>query len=629
MTNFLDLFGIGEAIVQAIRTFFGFISATLYEFISTLYEVFIFISKAQILDNEYINAIYRKVGFILSLFMIFKLSFSLIQSLVDPDKLTDSKTGVISIIKRSIIAIVLLGITPTIFKEAFEVQDLLVGNSNRDNIIYKFIVNKSTPGNFDTLGRRLAADLYFDFFTDNEDPKMSNSRLNLGSDADVANRFPENDLDTLKKYVEEGDPNNKISSFHDTVSYLTIKDSSTDEYVIEYEYQWLFSIGFGIVCVWFFVLYCIQVGIRVIQLGYLQLIAPIPILSYISDPEGSFKRWIKQCTTTYLDLFIRLAIIYFTMTLVGEVMEQFSSAKGLVMETTGIGEASSAVRTMVKVFIIIGLLMFAKKVPELIKDLFPNLGGGAAGFDFGLKSPKKALGDIPGSGLVKGAATFGTGVAVGGIAGMASGIRNGYGVRGKIAGAFGGLKHGIGSAKTKGNIFKNAQSGMSNTRQARQRALDRRVYKIDNSKLMKDFQRNEDIIAAKKAIDDRAESEILKTNDAMQEAKIYLDYLEQNVGKMDTHGVIITEKDVVTARQIYKKDMDLAKETWTNANTNDKEVAKQMQIIQNKTGKTISTYADVDRENNIAKTNNATNVRKMQENEAEKEKIQKKKGKIK
>ena len=71
--------------------------------------------------------------------MLFKLVFSLVNSLISPDKLDDKKNGAVAIIKRSIISIVLLGITPTLFDEAFEIQRLLVGNSTGDNVLYKLI----------------------------------------------------------------------------------------------------------------------------------------------------------------------------------------------------------------------------------------------------------------------------------------------------------------------------------------------------------------------------------------------------------------------------------------------------------------------------------------------------------
>lgn len=610
------------SIKQALRTFSCTIAAVIYNFIVDLYNVFMYTARAEILESSFIQGIYNKVGMILGIFMVFKLSFSLIQSLVDPSKFTDEKKGFGGIIKRSVISIVLLGITPSIFNMAFDLQNLVVGSANNtDNIIYKLIVGKAPSPDAESFGHVIASELYFGFYTENEPLKL-NQGLEVTYPDSGGVQLEVHDYEYLKTQILEDH-----MSFSDTVDYISITNAG--QYVIKWD--GLFAIGFGLFMVYILITYCISVATRVIQLAYLQLIAPVPILSYISDPEGSFKNWTKQCMTTYLDLFIRLAIIYFIITVSTQILQAFSEVGSVFYESTGL-EAGSGTAKWVSRFLIIGLLMFGKRVPELLKDLFPNFGGGAASIGFGLKNPKKMLGDIPGMGIAKGAATFGLGTVVGGAAGMASGIKNGYGVRGKIAGAFGGFNRGIaGGAKTKGNIFKNVQGGMSSTRQARQRALDKQMYKIDNSKLNKEYQDNEAIIAAKKAIDDRAESELLKTDTGAQAAQARLNYIETNVGKVDAvTGRTITTADVVAQKATYKAYMDSAKETWVNTNaSNDKDIAKQMQIIQNKTGKTISNYNSVSTAATTAKNENITNARKITNDEYNKEKMQQKKSKIK
>ena len=610
------------SIKQALRTFSCTVAAVIYNFIVDLYNVFMYTARAEILESSFIQGIYNKVGRILGIFMVFKLSFSLIQSLVDPSKFTDEKKGFGGIIKRSVISIVLLGITPSIFNMAFDLQNLVVGSANNtDNIIYKLIVGKAPSKDAESFGHVIASELYFGFYTENEPLKL-NQGLEVTYPDSGGVQLEVHDYEYLKTQILEDH-----MSFSDTVDYISITNAG--QYVIKWD--GLFAIGFGLFMVYILITYCISVATRVIQLAYLQLIAPVPILSYISDPEGSFKNWTKQCMTTYLDLFIRLAIIYFIITVSTQILQAFSEVGSVFYESTGL-EAGSGTAKWVSRFLIIGLLMFGKRVPELLKDLFPNFGGGAASIGFGLKNPKKMLEDIPGMGIAKGAATFGLGTVVGGAAGMASGIKNGYGVRGKIAGAFGGFNRGIaGGAKTKGNIFKNVQGGMSSTRQARQRALDKQMYKIDNSKLNKEYQDNEAIIAAKKAIDDRAESELLKTDTGAQAAQARLNYIETNVGKVDAvTGRTITTADVVAQKATYKAYMDSAKETWVNTNaSNDKDIAKQMQIIQNKTGKTISNYNSVSTAATTAKNENITNARKITNDEYNKEKMQQKKSKIK
>ena len=380
--NLLSFDSIGDSIVQALRTLMASIGALLYSLIDYLYTVFIYVGKAEILENDFIQTIYRKVGLILGLFMVFKLTFSLVQSLISPDKFTDKKNGYAAIIGRSVIAIVLLGITPSIFREAFKLQNIIIN----DNIIYKLVAGKTAQGNMDDMGRIIASDLYFSFFTDNESPYLNNGTLDkiYESESEYQDRFVDDDFTNLETRVRDRD-----ISFDDTVPYLAIKDSS-EGYVIEY--NWLLSLAMAIAVI--FVTYCIQVGSRVVHLAYLQIIAPVPILSYISDPDGSFKKWLKQCTTTFLDLFLRLAIIYFAVTMIGEVINQFSRAEGVIFDSTGL-PANTFTALLVKIFIILGLLIFAKRVPELLKDLFPNLGGGAASLGFGIKKTFSDLKDSP------------------------------------------------------------------------------------------------------------------------------------------------------------------------------------------------------------------------------------------
>lgn len=386
----LDLFGIGDAIVQACRTFVAWLAVMIYSLIEHLYHIFELLGRAEIIDNEFVQLIYTRVGYILGIFMVFKLTFSLIQALIEPEKLTDKKSGYAQIIKRCVISIVLLGITPSLFREAFKIQNFIIGGNSSENVIYKLIAGNSSHYS-SAIGRQLSVNLFFDFVTDNDDPQLNNGMLDdyvISPDGvSVDNetfiqRFQEDNWGNLQTMIL-----NNGKELNATIDYLAIKNEGT--YVIEL--NWIPLLVVGCVVAYMIAMYCVQVGVRVVQLAYLQLIAPVPILSYISDPDGSFKKWIKQCITTYLDLFIRCAIIYFVMTLISEVLYQFKQMEGILYETTGLANESLSVVLLVKAFIIIGLLLFGKKVPELLKDLFPNMGGGAASLGFGLGLKKNLL----------------------------------------------------------------------------------------------------------------------------------------------------------------------------------------------------------------------------------------------
>ena len=102
----------------------------------------------------------------------------------------------------------------------------------------------------------------------------------------------------------------------------------------------------------------VDVAIRTIKFGILELLAPIPVASYM-DPKAreiSFKAWIKLCKDVYLDLFTRLALIYFILLFFNKL---FSS-------TTL--DALKGKNPWMLLFIILGLFYFIKQAPKFICD---------------------------------------------------------------------------------------------------------------------------------------------------------------------------------------------------------------------------------------------------------------------
>jgi len=558
-----SIFDIGVSITQAIRSFGGLIASTIYNFIISIYNIFEILARADFLDSSFVNQIYTKAGLILGLFMVFKLSFVLVQSLISPEKLNDKKNGIGSIILRVVISIVLLGITPTIFKEAFRLQNLLIGTNNSDNIVYKLIVGQNIS-NKNNFGTELAKNIFFEFYSDEMSPiynggiTMSSSiQTSTDGTVDTGTYIKANNFDSIVDDVSRNE------SFSSTPYYLALTDAYGDYYI---EFDFLGSCIVGVVIAWILLSFCIQIAIRVFKLAFLQLIAPIPVLSYISDPEGSFKKWIQQCGATFIDLFIRLMIIYFVIFFSKDILNQVDSGIGYLL--------NSSDSTWVKVFLIIGLLMFAKRVPELLKDIFPSSGK----FDLGIKSPKKLLDEIPGKGL----ATMGAGFAAGGIAGAFSGFRNGEGLS-KIPAFFGGaLRGAFGSAKTKGNVIKNVGSGLNNVRAANQRAYQRhhdgstffgRMAPVHSQRVVDEYERelafNDKYEQARKAVD-----EAVNASDNVLNAQSYLESLtapdRENFTRRDVNGTQIAfdQAGFDAANQAYRNQIADARRLVTEAKAN-------------------------------------------------------------
>ena len=140
---------------------------------------------------------------------------------------------------------------------------------------------------------------------------------------------------------------------------------------------------------------------RIFKLMILELIAPIPIMSLI-DPKGSkdgaFSKWLGNLISTFVDIFIKLGLVYIVI-----VMIQMIAENGLFED---IGGDNGFFRTAyLRLFLILGLLFFAKEAPKFIKDSLGIKDSGGGLFD-DVKSLGKAA-----------AITGGAAVGVAGIAG--------------------------------------------------------------------------------------------------------------------------------------------------------------------------------------------------------------------
>ena len=90
------------------------------------------------------------------------------------------------------------------------------------------------------------------------------------------------------------------------------------------EYKYIFSTVVGVVVILLLITFCMDIAVRSIKLAFLQLVAPIPIISYVdpkSGKDGMFKKWYEMCFKTYISLFIRLIALYFAVYIISRVAD--------------------------------------------------------------------------------------------------------------------------------------------------------------------------------------------------------------------------------------------------------------------------------------------------------------------
>ena len=459
----MDLETIWMWVVGGFRILCFYLDEIVYGFIMDLYDIFRYICGIRVANNAIMNELSTRIGWILGLIMFFYISFDFVQILLDPDKISDKDKGPVSIIKKFLIVIVLLGTSRYIFDLMYNFQDIVLSNDNGNgSIIEKLILPFKV--NTSSFGRAITVKFMYNFYkvSDLIDYEIDDSGVVDLKDVDDTEmkdyKFSDCILYTHLLYTtiqNEGSFSigNEclIEKFEATSS-----GSSRKEFFIDFN---LISLPVGLFVAWTLLMYCISVGMRVIQLAVLQIISPAAIICYLSpNKENAFMKWLRIYFSTYIDVFIRIAIIDFVVLLSGLILE-FNQ-----VSTSGVS-MTSKMEFWAEVFMVLALLSFAKKAPELFKKLLPDKL--QSGLSFGLGTQDKA-----GLGILGGA-------LAGGVTGIIGGVAGGKGLS-KVSGFFSGAVGGLGRGLSAGWTGKNLRDAMSNSRKNQAAANLNRAQRISS-----------------------------------------------------------------------------------------------------------------------------------------------------
>ena len=393
------------------RSVFTFIDRPCFWLLGLMYKIFFNVASADIFSSGTILSFYKRVQLIIGVFMLFQLTITIVKGIINPEEMTDGKSGRNNVIYRVMVSLfMLVAIMPINIPNAkSEYQIQLNNNGLLFGTLYS-LQNRILSNN--TIGRLvLGTTSVSSTSTSSTTTTSSNSteenleksaniftttvlkgfiRINLkdgklkdpgeGKEPEVLNEnrmCTDIDDETLKIYTKlDSDPGDILDLVN--ASCTSAKSASwfgeaainkalgfikraakTDRYVFAYIpiLPAVTAIVFSIILLSF----SIDVAVRAIKLALLRLIAPVPILSYM-DPkggkDGAFSSWVKALTSTYLDLFVRLALVYFVIYLIQDLI-----VNGLVINT-----GSGVVGVLSFILICIGLFVFAKQAPKFLKD---------------------------------------------------------------------------------------------------------------------------------------------------------------------------------------------------------------------------------------------------------------------
>lgn len=400
-----------------------------YVLLAGMYQVFFNVASAQLFETETIKNFYGRVQLIIGVFMVFKLAVSILQGIMDPDKFMNPKEGFGNFITRVVVALALLTVIVPInipdvenansfekylnnngllFGTLYSLQDRILSNNTLGRLILGTTDNATNTESPDTTGmteaeiqqqkltrssRIFTSTILKAFLKINllppevreNDDETNKDNWYCGSNLDddgknAIESYQQLDVDpttllSMEVLTADCKVNDSIfDHLRNAVSWIPILGGFVENTRYVFAFNWLASAIVGIVFLIILIGFTIDIAVRSIKLAVLRLLAPIPIISYIepksSKDGGMFSSWVKALTSTYLDLFLRLAIVYFVIFLIQDMI-----ANGIIINETG-----GLVGGFSIIFIMLGLFFFAKMAPKFIKDALGIKGTGMSNF---------------------------------------------------------------------------------------------------------------------------------------------------------------------------------------------------------------------------------------------------------
>lgn len=325
-------------------TILSAIDSIFFTLVRDCFKIILYLADVEIFNESIINDFSKRVYMLLAVIMFFKIAVSTIQYLVDPDKLSDSSSGVGAILKNSAIAIVLLVVVPEVFRFARSAQtevasyipSLIMGDS------YGSVQGQSNVQRVTKEADNMTSTVMKIFYT----PKSTATTFPHGKEIKI---------ETFGEQIKDG-----CAKF----DLLNL-----GEYFSTTSCSWNYTIILPVVVaglmIFVLVSMAVDIAIRAIKFALLEIMAPIPIVSYIDKGgKGAFESWMKEVKDVYLDLFIRIAVVYFIIFIIDKVVGNFN-AGDMLKHMNG---ESVFVKGLVLIFIIIGLLLFGKEAPKYLCD---------------------------------------------------------------------------------------------------------------------------------------------------------------------------------------------------------------------------------------------------------------------
>lgn len=357
-----------------LRKLAAYLCKPIYILIRDVYYIFYNLANTRFLNSDVISQFSSNIYVLVSVVMLFAFSVVILSAIVNPDLLNDNKKGVTALFKRAIIALVLMVSIPFMFNMLYKTQENIMDNSLIEKIIIGSSISCQESESTDDseskcqaggnggqviAGTLLQAVLY---------PVADDIKVDEDVSEIYANTIVEN-IDYMGKLAGH------INATTDGGDEGWFADEDTN---YAFKFNGLLAIVCGLACVYILVIFSMDIAVRVFKLAFMELTAPISIVGYIAAGNKILSSWFQELVRTYVDLFVRIAIMAFYIFLVSNLPSFLKSFDTVHVK----GIDSTPWHAVLQAFLIVGMLIFVKQLPDLINKVFGTnikLKGGIGG----------------------------------------------------------------------------------------------------------------------------------------------------------------------------------------------------------------------------------------------------------
>lgn len=434
------------------------IDSIVYFVVTIAYKIFLALSQFELFNDGAFEYLINRAYIIIGVISLFLVAYSLLNAIINPENSAKGKNSVSKIVKNVVIAIIGVAIVPTLFNYFYYFQRVILCN----NLIPRLVLEQVDTGttNLNNAATELSELIFESFFYPNSlvsgDESTGSTAGNSSDEEDdvlsaasaivINESNPEQDSDTYSLAEAYDNAKNGVSFWRSFSPFIFSNPGVSSN---DIQYLIILSTIAGGYIAYVFINLCLDMGLRAVKLGYLELIAPLAIMTTIvPGQEGVFKNWSKKTISCAIEVFTRLFVVVFAVYLISTIKDVLKPS----MSTTICGlELNPFLILIMRAIIYIAIFTFAKQAPKFFSEA---TGIKSDGFKLGLTDKMKESGILQGLGAVGGGITSGVRNGALGIAGF----KNAQGGWNKIKAAVGGLNSTI-AGTTSGML-----RGWSNTK---------------------------------------------------------------------------------------------------------------------------------------------------------------------